>query len=162
MELGLLDKEFDLEELRNAPQVKTHYGLHIYKKEVIMLAKATKRSKGVSETKFKKVNRKSYKNLTWLNRMYERRKKETPYSNLYKVIYPLEFPNNYKLYNQDGEYYGTVITKDDIFLYVVTRFKNTPSMFLEKGIERYYIQAQDDKYGLIVPLEFVKDYERPD
>ena len=52
--------------------------------------------------------------------------------------------------------------KNDIFLYLVIRYKNKPTMFLEKGMDRYYIQAQDGKYGLTVPLEFVEKYERPD
>lgn len=162
MALVLLTEEFDNEILKAAPQIKTEYGLFIYRKESIILANATRRTKEVTERKYKKVNRKSYKNLTWLDRMYERRKKETPYLNLLKVIFPLEFPNNYKLYDQNGEYYGTVINKNDFFLYIVTRFNKTPSVFLRDGIERYYIQAQDGKHGMTVPLEFMKDYERSD
>ncbi|MFA6711219.1 MAG: hypothetical protein WCS33_00735 [Candidatus Caldatribacteriota bacterium] len=159
---SLLNKEFNNTELENAPQVKTEYGLYIYTKEIIVLAKATKRSLGITDKKYKKVNRKSYKNLTWLNRMYERRIKESSHLTLIKVIMPLDFPNGYKLYDQDGKYYATVVGKNDIFLYLVIRYKNKPTMFLEKGMDRYYIQAQDGKYGLTVPLEFVEKYERPD
>ena len=40
--------------------------------------------------------------------MYERRIKESSHLTLIKVIMPLDFPNGYKLYDQDGKYYATV------------------------------------------------------
>jgi len=163
---NLLTQEFNTEVLKEAPQVKTHYGLYIYKKQTTVLIKAGRKkgSKDIVETKYVKVNRKPYKNLTWLNRMYDKRKGEgevfgTPYL---KVITPLEFPDNYKIYDQNGEYYGTVIQSNDIFTYIVTRFNTTPTPFMYDTLQQYYIWAQDNKYGLTVPLEFVEKYERPD
>lgn len=129
-----------------------------------MKAGRKKGSKDVVEKKYTKVNRKSYKNLTWLNRMYERRVKEnlvigTP---LLKVIYPIKFPDGYKLFNEKEEYYGTIVQSNDIFLYIVPHFADYAIPFLKDRLWEYYVWAQDNRYGLTVPLELVKDYERPD
>ncbi len=162
MEDSLIHQEFNNEELKNAPQVKTDYGLYVYRKEVITLIKGNKKRAGVTDVSYKKVNRKSYKNLKWLDRMYEKWKDNLSDEVLFKVIMPLEFPKGYKLYDHNGDYYATIIDKNDIFLLVVTRYNKTPSFFLEKKLFEYYAQSHDGKYGLTVPLEFVENFERKD
>ncbi len=154
-----LNKEFNWEELKNKPQIKTKYGLFIYHQTKIVLIRETKKSGGMSTTEYKKVNSKSYKNLTWLDRMYERKIKEGK-QNIFKVIIPLEFPNGYKLYEHNEEFYGTIISQDDVFLYVLPKNKNKVQPFVEKNLSEYYIKAAAGKTGLKVPLEFVEDFER--
>ncbi len=155
----LLRTEFNWEDLKEKPQIKTKYGLFIYHQTKVVLIKETKKRGGMSTTNYKKVNAKSYKNLIWLDRMYERKIKEGK-QNIFKVIIPLEFPNGYKLYDQDENFYGTVIDQDDIFLYIVPKNKDKVHPFVPKSFLQNYIKAAAGKAGLKVPLEFVKDFER--
>jgi hypothetical protein len=158
----------DFQERLRAPQIKTSYGLYIYREEIINLTMGTKKKKAITESKYKKVNRKSYKNLDWLNRMYDRKTKSVDHiddddkDRIYKVILPLEIPKGYKLYDQKGNYYATVMEIDELF-YFVAILKNTKEVFpfLQTFVEKMFIQAQcGGKYGFTVPLEFVKDYQR--
>lgn len=155
---------------KNSKQIPVKYGLFIYSQQTEELTKGTKRRKAITSKKYTKQNSKSYKNLTWLNRMYDRKMKEIAHLDpkdvdpLYKVIIPLEFPQGYKLYDLNGEYYATVLDSDDIFLYLAIG-KRTDDVFyfLRSKMESLYIKGQcEKKYGLSVPLEFVKNYERPD
>lgn len=154
---------------KNSKQPPTRYGLFIYARLTEHLTKSTKKRKGITKTTYKKQNQRSYKNLHWLNTMYDRKMKALShlqpedYDPLFKVILPLEFPNKYKLYDVNGEYYGTVLDSNDIFLYVAIG-KDKPDILylLRSKIEELYLKAQcEQTYGFIVPEEFVKDYERP-
>ncbi len=141
------------------PQVKTKYGLFIYLKQRIVLAKTTRGKGGITTTEYKKLNTKSYKNIIWLDRMFVR-KTEAGKKDIFKVIIPLEFPPKYKLYDQNEEFYGTIIDKDNVFIYAVPKNKTKVERFLEKSLTEHYIKAAAGKAGLKVPLEFVKDFER--
>ncbi len=170
-DLALLDniRIPDYQERLRQPQVKTDYGLFIYMKELIHLTTGTKRKKAITTSKYKKINRKPYKNLEWLNRMYERRMSamgnldEEDKDLLYKVVLPLSIPKNYKIYDHEGNYYGTVMEEDDLFYYTAVK-KDTSQLhyFMKDFVEKMYVQAQcGGRYGFIVPEEFYKNYERP-
>lgn len=149
----------------NSRQVPTKYGFFIYHQEVIQLTKGTKKKKAITETKYKKMNRKSYKNIEWLNKMYKRKTKEVldEYNQMFKVILPLEFPEGYKIFDHKGNYYATVLATDDIFHYLaIQKDVDEIHFFLKDKVEHLYIKAQcGGPYGFIVPEEFAKDYERP-
>lgn len=165
-----MDQRIDTRELKvpgykkrlHSSQPPTKYGLFVYRKEVIHLTKGTKRRKAITQSNYKRENRKSYKNLEWLDRMYERRKKDS-LEDLYKVILPLELPVGYKLYDHNEEYYATVLAEDEIFYYFAIKKDNDePHYFLKTLVEKMYVQAQcGGPYGFKVPLEFVEGYERP-
>jgi len=149
---------------KNARQPETKYGLFIYKKITTELTKKTKKKKAIVSTEHKKENSKSYKNITWLNRMYERKMKENPIDPLYKVVIPLQIPNGYKLYDHKGQYYATVLDQNDVFYFLAIQ-KDTEDIhfFLRTFVDKMFIQAQcGGPYGFIVPEEFYKNYERID
>lgn len=151
------------------PQIDVPYGLFIYQKQIINLTTATKRKKPITQIKYNKINRKPYKNLMWLNRMYDRKIKEMAAlppedkDQLYKIILPLEYRKGYKIFDHNGDYYATIMDKDDIFCYLaVKKDTNQIYSFLNDSMEKMYLQAQcEGKYGFTVPLEFYKNYERP-
>lgn len=152
---------YNWEELRDKPQVPTDYGFFIYKKEFTTIIKGRGKKKGILSVEYKRLNRKSYKNIKWMNRMYERRISNGEDEKLLlKVIMPLKFPNGYKLFDQEGEYYGTVVGQGEIFLEVVIRKTDEVNVFIEKTFNRFYVHSQDGKPGLIVPAEFIEGYER--
>jgi len=150
-----------------APQVKTEYGLFIFSEKVIQLTKKTKKKKGIRQIEYEKLNAKGYKNLLWLDRMYKRRTQDQndEDGNLrkFKVIIPLILPEGYKIYDNKGEYYATVLGDNEIFIYAVAQKDNTEIQhFLRSFVEKMYIQGQcDGKYGFSVPSRFIKNYERP-
>lgn len=165
-DLGLPMVNDSYEERKSKPQVKVSYGLFIYAEEITNLTKATKRKKAIISKNYKKVNRKSYKNIEWLNKMYERRTKDRDeddeYNQLIKVIMPLSFPPGFKLYNDKEEYYGTVISYDeDSLCYVIIGKSQEASPFLPKKMTELYIKAAAGGYGFVVPEEDIKNYERP-
>lgn len=144
-----------------SPQVPTKYGFFLYREEITQLTKGTKKRKAMVKREYKQVNRKSYKNIEWMNKMYTRRSKEF-LDPLHKVILPLEFPIGYKIFDHKGNYYATVLASDDLFYYLAIQKDTTePHFFLIKKVEELYIQAQcGGPYGFTVPEEFAKDYER--
>jgi hypothetical protein len=153
----------DFQTRLRAPQVPTKYGFFIFREEITQLTKGTKKRKAMVERKYKKLNRKSYKNTIWMEKMYERKIKSGEISDpLHKVILPLEIPMGYKIFDHKGNYYATVLDSDDIFYYIVIQ-KNSSEIhfFLRTKVEELYIQAQcGGPYGFIVPPEFFKEYEK--
>ncbi len=163
----LVDKILPYEDRIIAPQIKTNYGLFIFEQEVIQLTKKTKKKSGLTKKSYTPVSRKGYKNLEWLDRMYKRRtlqsNTEEENNKKFKVIIPLKLPYGYKIYDNKGKYYATVIEEDDLFCYIAIGKNNDEiHYFLRTYIEKFYIEGQcEGKYGFTVPLEFVKNYERP-
>ncbi len=149
-----------------SPQVKAKYRLHIYEEEITNLTKATKKKPAITTSQYKRANSstKGYKNLEWLDKMYERKLKEDGLGRRYfKVIIPEHLPKGYKLYDKKGEYYGTVIAEDEVFYYIVSGKREVADPFLKDFIERMFLQGQcGGKYGFSVPLEFIEGYERSD
>jgi hypothetical protein len=153
------------EQRKNKDQIKVEYGLFIFREEVTNLTKATKKKKAIISKDYKKENKKSYKNISWLDKMYDRkmkgREEDNEYDKLIKVIMPLSFPPGFKLYDHKGEYYGTVIEyNEDSVCYVAVGKQNEGSPFLPKKMSELYIKAAAGSYGFTVPYEDIKDFER--
>ena len=146
-----------------AKQVPVEYGLHIYYKEAIEHMKATKKSAGITTYKYRRLSStKGYKNLEWLDKMFNRKMAETTEPEMhFKVIYPLTIPKNYKIYDHNGDYYATILGEDEQFYYMVVKKSNEAVPFLKDMVRQMYLKAQcDNTYGFTVPHEFVKDFER--
>jgi len=145
-------------------QKPTEYRLYIYVEEITNLTKGTKKKAAITSSKFKRVNdKKGYKNIQWLNKMYDRKLKEAGEEgdNYYKIILPMSLPKGYKLFDKQGEYYGTVVEEDDVFYYVVIGKRDTVDSFEKDFVERMFIQGQcNGKYGFSIPLEFLEGFER--
>lgn len=165
--LGLPIAKEGYEKRKRAKQLNVEYGLFIYKEEKIFLTKQTKTRKGITTNNYTKENRKSYKNLEWLDKMYKRKMKdkdpEDQFTRLIKVIMPLTFSVGFKLYDHNEEYYGTILEYDeDSLCYVVIKKDIEASPFLPKKLSDLYVQAAAGSYGFKIPLEHIKDFERKD
>ncbi len=157
---------------KNSKQPIINYSFNIFVAEITQLTKGTKRKKAMTSVAYKRVNssKKGYKNLEWLNRMYKKKIDSMEHldpsdrEKYYKVILPTtNLPNNYKLYDENEEYYATIIAQDEIFYYIVVKKDETATPFLKELVEKLLIKGQcQEKYGMKIPLEFYKDHERKD
>lgn len=150
-------------------QQPVNYTLHIYVAEVTQLTKGNKKKKAITSTAYKRVNssKKGYKNLEWLNKMYDRKLKEqeglheADRARYYKVISPDHLPKGYKLFDKKGDYYGTILEYDEIFYYVAVGKSEEVYPFTKDFVDRMLIEGQcGGKYGFIIPLEFLEGFER--
>lgn len=156
---------------KNSKQPEVDYSLNIFVKKTTYHTKATKKRKAMTTVEYERVNsnKKGYKNLEWLNRMYDKKVKASEEENCeyYKVILPIgDLPNKYKFYDKNGDYYGTILEQDDIFYYTAVKKDEHITPFLKTFIDKMFIQGQCDNkrknYGLTIPYEFYKDYNRKD
>ena len=164
----------------NSRQKDVDYQFHIYGEQIIRHTKGTKKKKAITTSKYERIgsNTKGYKNLEWLNKMYDKKMKEKDevakdkfindndkeYSNYYKVILPVPpLPKGYKLFDQDGKYYGTIMEEDELFYYTAVKKEEQATPFLKDFIINMFIKAQcNGKYGFKPLPGFYEKKERPD
>lgn len=143
----------------------------IYHRERIQITQPTKAQQkkgqtGHYETKYKKVNRKSYKNIHWMNKMYDKKVNEQGMVNIFKVILPEYFPVGFKLYKKvrnkkEPIHYATVVYNDPENVLMTVREERTGEheLYWKDYCIRNYIKtaAGDFRDGLVIREEHINE-----
>ncbi len=128
------------------------YSYWIYRREATQVtsvtkAEARKGKKPITEVKYKKVNRKSYKNIDWMRKMYKKKTEEQSMQDIFPVILPNYYYNGFPIYryNKEGNLYhfATVIDERPNNVLMVVKIEKTGNkeLFWKEYLTKTYLKT---------------------